>query len=297
MQPLVCSSAKLSVSSNPVVELKFHNRAAQRCWFSIICARVPIPIGGHSVAPCIVEGIIAFANLRDHNHPFQAHIHLMRDRARIFDSVVIDIAMPISRQPPLTLRYFHLWRILRGQTDAFTLTIALWDHHHWVSNLPVERMTRAMFRNLSFDKEVAKVILRHWKEYVKSRKQWVDVLWIHHKRNFQGEWLVDEEAKPEEQKELPPELVFESSTPLMSLENLPWEPTSVVWNASVMTLDAAEPWCNCWLQKPHLYSFNTTFLPCNPTARIFVPHGHTPQSVGPRIVIDGSVSTWEVVIG
>ncbi|KAG3022236.1 hypothetical protein PC119_g9354 [Phytophthora cactorum] len=258
MQPLVCSSAKLSVSSNPVVELKFHNRAAQRCWFSIICARVPIPIGGHSVAPCIVEGIIAFANLRDHNHPFQAHIHLMRDRARIFDSVVIDIAMPISRQPPLTL-----------------------------SDVPEP----------TFDKEVAKVILRHWKEYDKSRKQWVDVLWIHHKRNFQGEWLVDEEAKPEEQKELPPELVFESSTPLMSLENLPWEPTSVVWNASVMTLDAAEPWCNCWLQKPHLYSFNTTFLPCNPTARIFVPHGHTPQSVGPRIVIDGSVSTWEVVIG
>ncbi|KAG3128652.1 hypothetical protein PI124_g21031 [Phytophthora idaei] len=154
-----------------------------------------------------------------------------------------------------------------------------------------------MFRNLSFDKEVVKAILRQWKEYVTSRKQWVDVLWIHHKRNFQGEGLVDEEAKPEEQKELPPELVFEPPAPFMSLENLPWSPTSVVWNASVMTLDAAEPWCNCWLEKPRLYSFNTTFLPCNPTARIFVPHGHTPQSVGPRIVIDGSVSTWEVVIG
>ncbi|KAG4046787.1 hypothetical protein PC123_g17834 [Phytophthora cactorum] len=37
-------------------------------------------------------------------------------------------------------------------------------------------MIRAMFQDLSFNKEVVKAILQQWKEYVKFRKKRADVL-------------------------------------------------------------------------------------------------------------------------
>ncbi|KAG3235242.1 hypothetical protein PI124_g19723 [Phytophthora idaei] len=103
VQPIVRSSAKLPSSTNPIVDLRFHKRAAQRCWFAIICPRVPTPIGGQTVAPCSIEGIIAFANFADANHPFQAYLRSLPDRSSIFDSSVLDIDMVISRRAPLTL--------------------------------------------------------------------------------------------------------------------------------------------------------------------------------------------------
>ncbi|KAG3231140.1 hypothetical protein PI124_g23766 [Phytophthora idaei] len=57
-----------------------------------------------------------------------------------------------------------------------------------------------MFRDPSFNKKVVKAILQQLKEYIKFRKQRADVLWIHHKRSFQGEWLVDEQDKAEGSK-------------------------------------------------------------------------------------------------
>ncbi|KAG3011155.1 hypothetical protein PC121_g15978 [Phytophthora cactorum] len=201
VQPIVRSSAKLPSSTNPIVDLRFHKSAAQRCWFAIICARVPTPIGGQAVASCGIEGIIAFANFADANHPFQAYLRSLPDRSSIFDSSGLDIDMVISRRAPLTLRYFHLWRRLRGQTSNTTQAIASWERHHWVANSAVERMIRAMFRDPSFNKEVVKAILQQWKDYIKFRKQRADVLWIHHKRSFQSEGLVDEQDKAEGVKE------------------------------------------------------------------------------------------------
>ncbi|KAG2846516.1 hypothetical protein PC113_g17962 [Phytophthora cactorum] len=58
-------------------------------------------------------------------------------------------------------------------------------------------MIRAMFRDPSFNKEVVKAILQQWKMYIQIRKQRADVLWIHHKRSFPSEWLVDEQDKAE----------------------------------------------------------------------------------------------------
>ncbi|KAG3160703.1 hypothetical protein PC128_g20987 [Phytophthora cactorum] len=180
VQPTVRSSEKLPSSTNPIVDLRFHKRAASRCWFAIICARVPTPIGGHAVAPCSIEGIIAFANFADANPQFQAYLRSLPDRSSIFDSSILAIDLVISRRAPLTLRYFHLWRRLRGQTNNTTLAIALWERHHWVANSAGERMIRAMFRDPSFNKEVVKAILQQWKEYIECRKQRADVLWIHH---------------------------------------------------------------------------------------------------------------------
>ncbi|KAG4045543.1 hypothetical protein PC123_g19055 [Phytophthora cactorum] len=54
-----------------------------------------------------------------------------------------------------------------------------------------------MFRDPSFNKEVVKAILQQWKMYIQIRKQRADVLWIHHKRSFPSEWLVDEQNKAE----------------------------------------------------------------------------------------------------
>ncbi|KAG3010097.1 hypothetical protein PC120_g15253 [Phytophthora cactorum] len=124
VQPIVRSSAKLPSSTNTIVDLRFHKKTTQRCWFAIICARVPTPIGGQAVAPCSIEGIIAFANFADANHPFQAYLRSLPDRSSIFDSSVLDIDMVISRRAPLTLRCFHLWLRLRGQTNNTTLAIA-----------------------------------------------------------------------------------------------------------------------------------------------------------------------------
>ncbi|KAG2992686.1 hypothetical protein PC121_g21359 [Phytophthora cactorum] len=154
-----------------------------------------------------------------------------------------------------------------------------------------------MFRDPSFNKEIVKVILQQWKEYVKFRKQRANLLCIHHKQSFQGEWLVDEQDKAEKLKKLPLELIFEPSVPVMSLENLPLVPTSDDSISSVMALDAAEPWRNCWMEQPHHHPFNTIFLPCNPPVRIFVPHGQALQSVGSRIKIDNCVAPWEVAAG
>ncbi|KAG3119464.1 hypothetical protein C6341_g27409 [Phytophthora cactorum] len=83
VQPIVRSSAKLPSSTNPIVDLRFHKRSAQRCWFTIICAHVPTPIGGQAVAPCSIERIIAFANFADANHSFQAYLRSLPDRSSI----------------------------------------------------------------------------------------------------------------------------------------------------------------------------------------------------------------------
>ncbi|RAW26230.1 hypothetical protein PC110_g17358 [Phytophthora cactorum] len=69
------------------------------------------------------------------------------------------------------------------------------------------------------------------------------------------------------------------------------------WISSVMALDVAEPWRNCWMEQLHRHPFNTIFLPCNLTVCIFVPHGQTLQSVGSRIKIDDCVAPREVAAG
>ncbi|KAF1785921.1 hypothetical protein GQ600_3293 [Phytophthora cactorum] len=237
---------------------------------------IPVPV--HGVQPTVRSS----EKLPSSTNPI-AYLRSLPDRSSIFDSSILAIDLVISRRAPLTLRYFHLWRRLRGQTNNTTLAIALWERHHWVANSAGERMIRAMFRDPSFNKEVVKAILQHGRT---TRRRALDSPLA----ELPGEWFVEEQAKAEGVKELPPELIFEPSVPVMSLENLPWI-------SSVMALDAAEPWRNCWMEQLHRHPFNTIFLPCNPTVCIFVTHGQTLQSVGSRIVIDDWVAPRKVADG
>ncbi|KAG3060412.1 hypothetical protein PI124_g21683 [Phytophthora idaei] len=126
VQPIVRSSAKLPSSTNPIVDLRFHKRAAQRCWFAIICAHVPTPIGGQAVAPCSIEGIIAFANFADANHPFQAYLRSLPDRSSIFDSSVLDIDMAILRRVAPRSRFVIF---TSGDACEARLATQLWPLH------------------------------------------------------------------------------------------------------------------------------------------------------------------------
>ncbi|KAG6952163.1 hypothetical protein JG687_00013183, partial [Phytophthora cactorum] len=101
--------------STRYVDLKFHKTAAHRCWFLIISARVPAPVGGEAVASCSVEGNIAFGNFSDQRHPFHRCLHLLPDHASIYDSTTVDINLTVSPRAPLALRYFYLWQSLRGE--------------------------------------------------------------------------------------------------------------------------------------------------------------------------------------
>ncbi|KAF4143979.1 hypothetical protein GN958_ATG06834 [Phytophthora infestans] len=211
VQPIVRSS---------VVDLRFHKRAARRCWMLIIIARVPSPIGDNAVASCSVGEIITFGNFNNPRHPIHAYLRQLPDQACLFDSTVTIIDAVISRRAPIVGRYFHLWQACA----VVLLAIALWERHHWVSQRAVRNMALAMLRNSSFSSEVAKAILVTWSVYFKHRKQRTGVRWIQYKRTFQSEWIVDEQDTPERHPPIPPELVFEPSAPAMSLKRLTWVP-------------------------------------------------------------------------
>ncbi|KAF4040040.1 hypothetical protein GN244_ATG07775 [Phytophthora infestans] len=99
--PVERLSAKISTSSTPVFDLRFHKRSARWCWM-LICASVPSPIRGNAVAPCSVGSKIAFGNLNDLRHPIYAYLLQLPDQACLFDSTAMHLAVLPSACATLT---------------------------------------------------------------------------------------------------------------------------------------------------------------------------------------------------
>ncbi|KAG3162088.1 hypothetical protein PI124_g2881 [Phytophthora idaei] len=111
-----------------------------------------------------------------------------------------------------------MWRSLPGYANPDVLGIDLWECLNFVSHAAVERVVKREFRNPVPDPAPARAAA--WETFFKLRKNRADILWVHYKRQFQGEWLVDQQKKPGDQKEAPPDLDFEPSITVMSREDL-----------------------------------------------------------------------------
>ncbi|KAG6610635.1 uncharacterized protein IUM83_06551 [Phytophthora cinnamomi] len=94
--------------------------------------------------------------------------------------------------------------------------------------------------------------------------------------------------------EVKPEFMLEPTMPGYSLEYLPWETKTVDWMSEIAALDAAEPWRNGWIDVPEQHPYNTTFVPCNPSAPLFVLAGSSRTDIGRRVVPSSSLQPGEL---
>ncbi|GMF66247.1 unnamed protein product [Phytophthora lilii] len=97
--------------------------------------------------------------------------------------------------------------------------------------------------------------------------------------------------------DIPTEVLFEPSIPGYSFKYLTWIPKSSAWLSEVSALDELEPWRTGWVGAPAQHPYNTTFVPCNPSAPLFVPVGFSRESVGRQIQVDPALTASEISAG
>ncbi|EEY60021.1 uncharacterized protein PITG_21133 [Phytophthora infestans T30-4] len=134
--PVERLSAKISTSSTPVFDLRFHKRSARWCWM-LICASVPSPIRGNAVAPCSVGSKIAFGNLNDLRHPIYAYLLQLPDQACLFDTLVatLDAAEPWYNRW-LAMPHLHPYNTTY---DLGNHSMGLFVSHDWHATLSADR--------------------------------------------------------------------------------------------------------------------------------------------------------------
>ncbi|GMF36795.1 unnamed protein product [Phytophthora lilii] len=107
-------------------------------------------------------------------------------------------------------------------------------------------------------------------------------------------WAVDENPAL---ADIPPEVLFEPSITGYSFEYLTWIPKSSAWLSEVFALDELQPRRTGWVGAPALHPYNTTFVPCNPSAPLFVPVVFSRESVGRQIQVDPALTASEISAG
>ncbi|GMF18558.1 unnamed protein product [Phytophthora lilii] len=65
----------------------------------------------------------------------------------------------------------------------------------------------------------------------------------------------------------------------------------------VAALDELQPWRTEWVGGPAQHPYNTTFVPCNPSAPLFVPVGFSRESVGRQNQVDPAPTASEILAG
>ncbi|OWY95080.1 hypothetical protein PHMEG_00035019 [Phytophthora megakarya] len=94
---------------------------------------------------------------------------------------------------------------------------------------------------------------------------------------------------------LPTEVLLKPSYLQYSLEVLEWAPNTESWSRELRVLDSEQPWRNCWIDAPAEHPYNTTYVPCNSEAPVFVPASMTRQAVISGIVVDQSLADADLV--
>ncbi|GMF31073.1 unnamed protein product [Phytophthora lilii] len=228
--------------------------------------------------------------------------------ACLFSTVDFDVNVKVSQRASFDQRLCTYWRSFRGfgdEEDA-DLGYALWERDHWIPARAVELFFShafAVLANIDSARFGPEDQARICRELEAARAKWVVYLADRTKRCDRlrvklvykvWRWAVDEDPAL---ADIPPEFLFKSSIPGYSFEYLTWVPKSSAWLSEVAALDELQPWRTGWVGAPAQHPYNTTFVPCNPSAPMFVPVGFSRESVGRQIQVDPAQTASEVSAG
>ncbi|KAE9010616.1 hypothetical protein PR003_g19565 [Phytophthora rubi] len=285
---------KHSDSASQVLDPPFTAPGAKECWTMIMEIRVPKSIPVSVLVQCSVDGIKAFANWTDPDHPYQRLLASLPDEPCLVDASEFMPDKTISIRAAGVAIVVKLWRQFRGKsfgpTEKDELGFALYERGHWVATASVERWLQQLAAILGETSELYLAILAAWTEYARDRNARADSLRLQIPKRLWTWCLPDADGEVS----CSPEVLFEPSILLYSLEPLPWAPGSADWVKEVLAVDGHEPWRNCWVDVPAAHPYNTSFAPCNPKAPLSVPTGFNFQQVASAVQVDSSLDPCDV---
>ncbi|KAE9043817.1 hypothetical protein PR002_g3128 [Phytophthora rubi] len=248
---------------------------------------------------CCFDGITAFADVYNPNHPAQRLRRLLPDSPFFLPPKALEDArtrLANSTKPVgLMEKLAEVFVKIRGEipdsaggapsstrddhpTQFF---VALYERGHWLVESSVMMGLHPAYHEGSTYDEVAELHAL-WLQYRLARKRRSDALRA--LMTFLTEDLYSAVMKKLNGLAAPEadaELFFEPSVPFYPLVNLSWIPSGKDWCDAAESVDRFETWRTWWLTDPAEHPFNTCFRTRNLEFQVFASKG-----VDPRIVED-----------
>ncbi|KAE8893722.1 hypothetical protein PF003_g22067 [Phytophthora fragariae] len=287
-------------------DLRFVHYGSARCWKAILANQTgQVSMDYSSGKPrvpttrCCLDGIKAFADVYNPNHPAQRLRRLLPDSPFFLSPKALDNArtrLANSTKPVgLVEKMAEVFVKIRGEIpdlaggapssarddDPTRDFVALYERGHWSVESGVMMGLHPAYHEGSTYDEVAELHAL-WLQYRLARKRRSDALralmsfltddlYSAVMKNLNG--LAAPEADAE--------LFFEPSVPFYPLVNLSWIPSGRDWCGAAESVDRFEQWRTWWLTDPAEHPFNTCFRTRNLEFQVFASKG-----VDPRIVED-----------
>ncbi|KAE9279325.1 hypothetical protein PF008_g28398 [Phytophthora fragariae] len=287
-------------------DLRFVHYGSARCWKAILANQTgQVSMDYSSGKPrvpttrCCLDGIKAFADVYNPNHPAQRLRRLLPDSPFFLSPKALDDArtrLANSTKPVgLVEKMAEVFVKIRGEIpdlaggapssarddDPTRDFVALYERGHWSVESGVMMGLHPAYHEGSTYDEVAELHAL-WLQYRLARKRRSDALRA--LMTFLTEDLYSAAMKKLNglaAPEVDAELFFEPSVPFYPLVNLSWIPSGKDWCGAADSVDRFETWRTWWLTDPAEHPFNTCFRTRNLEFQVFASKG-----VDPRIVED-----------
>ncbi|KAE9096299.1 hypothetical protein PF006_g23814 [Phytophthora fragariae] len=287
-------------------DLRFVHYGSARCWKAILANQTgQVSMDYSSGKPrvpatrCCLDGIRAFADVYNPNHPAQRLRRLLPDSPFILSPKALEDArarLANSTKPVgLVEKLAEVFVKIRGEIPDSAggasnstrddhptrFLVALYERGDWLVESSVMMGLHPAYHEGSTYDEVAELHAL-WLQYRLARKRRSDALRalmtvLTEDLYSAAMNILNGLAAPEADAEF----FFEPSVPFYPLVNLSWIPSGKDWCDAAASVDRFETWRTWWLTDPAEHPYNTCFRTRNLEFQVFASKG-----VDPRIVED-----------
>ncbi|KAI9992319.1 hypothetical protein PInf_017712 [Phytophthora infestans] len=259
---------------------------------------------GEVIIRTTLEGLQAYFDYSNPDHPYQQLHRLYPLQACLFDTIDFDPSVPISKRAPIETRPKMIWANLRGDGGKQgDLGFGLWEHLHWLPLAGIERALVKEAKKVAHDKELLKVLRALLKKLISERDRRADRLRNKYRELYMA-WSCDSVSfGSSDTPFIHPELLLEPSKSSYLIKNLSLAPRTSDWLSEVPALDARRPWRTGWMNGPHQHPYNITYFPCQCNPELFNPSGtrfvdvYRSVDVDPALVPPELIPTWRDLYG
>ncbi|KAG6599824.1 uncharacterized protein IUM83_13287 [Phytophthora cinnamomi] len=131
-QPLVRFSKQVAKWAVPYIEPPFTRPEALKCWTQMLNARLPALVPRDLRILSSREGIAAFADYKNPDHPWQKLGRRLPSQECLFDTSEFDPDSMVSQRASPMTRVMGFWSHFRGSGDSDNadLGFSLWERDH-----------------------------------------------------------------------------------------------------------------------------------------------------------------------
>ncbi|KAE9271549.1 hypothetical protein PR003_g30476, partial [Phytophthora rubi] len=267
-------------------DLRFVHYGSARCWKAILAKQTgQVSMDYSSGKPrvpttrCCLDGVKAFADVYNPNHPAQRLRRLLPDSPFFISPKALEDArtrLANSTKPVgLVEKLAEVFAKIRGEIPDSAggvsnsnstrddhptrFFVALYERGHWLVDSSVMVGLHPLYHEGSTYDEVAELHTL-WLQYRLARKRRSDALRALMTVLTEDLYsavmkMLNGLAAPEADAEL----FFESSVPFYPLVNLSWIPSGKDWCDAAASVDRFETWRTWWLTDPAEHPYNTCF--------------------------------------